>query len=475
MPNLDWRILLFALTASVVCGVACGVLAAWRAAGTNLNRQLASGGRFGSSGPQHRSGTTLVVTEVALTMVLLIGAVLLMRSFIELRRVDPGFDARRILTMQMPVTDGGLLTTFPTVQLVDEGLARVEPLPGIEVVAATLTGPPLDGAFFLRATVVGRPRDTLVGNWKIVTPDYFTVFGTPLLRGRFFTGQDTPRSPAVVVINQELARRFWPDGDPLQSQLLLGEGAGPDFEDVPRRIIGIVGDVRHERLDRDPRPTAYVPLAQLPDVEMAFLNRLGVPLTWVVRTTGPPDSVAEAVRDALRATTRLPVTQSRAMSDIASASTARQRFELTLVTVFGVSSLLLAALGVYGVVSHAVQQRRRELGIRLALGATARGVRRTVLVQAMKPTALGIVLGVGAAFGLAGTLSGVPLRGDASRSCRVPDRAVCPRSGGTGRHLPHVPRRPDGHPAQPGAARVRSHRPRDVSRVGEGLPAAPEG
>ena len=403
---VDWRILLFVLTVSIGCGVACGLLSAWRAARANLDAQLKSGGRFGSAVHQHRFGTLLVTVEVGLTVVLLIGAALLIRSFVELRQADPGFDAHRVLTMQMPVADRGFSTTGGTTQLVESGLRTAEDVPGVEDIAATLTGPPLDGGTFLKVSVVGRPRAWLVGGWQIVTPNYFEILRIPLLRGRRFTEWDTHRAPAVVVINQALASRFWPDGDPLESRVLLGEGAGPEFEDVPRRIVGIVGDVRHEPLAQDPRPTAYVPLAQLPDAEMGFLNRAGFSLTWVVRTSVPPHTVAEAVREELRSSSGQPVTRIRSMDDISLASTARQRFETTLMTLFGVSALLLAALGVYGVVSYAVQQRRRELGIRLALGSTARDVRRAVLVQGMKPTALGIVLGVGAAFGLAGTLSG---------------------------------------------------------------------
>lgn len=234
--------------------------------------------------------------------------------------------------MRMTATDRRFASSIRTAELVAEGSPLVGALPGVDGVGATLTGLPLEGEdSILRISTVGRALDdSIAGSWRIVLPGYFNVFQISLLRGRLFTDRDDRNSPAVVVINQALARRFWPAGDPLNDRILLGQGAGPDFEDVPRQIIGVVGDIRQAGLDRDPLPAAHVPLAQLPDAGMAFFDRLGIPVTWVIRTSTQPYPPADAVQNELRRVSGAPVTQIRSMEDVSEASTARRQFEMWL-------------------------------------------------------------------------------------------------------------------------------------------------
>jgi putative ABC transport system permease protein len=278
----------------------------------------------------------------------------------------------------------------------------------VSAVAATLTDVPLDGdAANLKIEVVGRvPEASLLGSWRIVSPDYFAVFRIPLVAGRLPGDRDHADSEPIVVINQSLARRFWPDGNAIEGRILLGRGAGPEFEDAPRRIVGIVGDTRQAGLDRDPRPAAYVPMAQLPDAGMEFFNRVSGQLTWVLRANAGADAAfVAAARGRLGEATGIPVSAARLMSEVARASTARTRFEMWLIAIFGAAAAFLAALGVYGVASAAVQQRTREIGIRLALGATAKTIRRVVLRRGMVLAIVGIGIGLATALALSRALS----------------------------------------------------------------------
>jgi len=403
----DWRVLMFAIVASASTGVAVGVLPAIRASRLNVEEQLRAGGERAGAGFHHETARALlVVSEVALASMLLVGTGLLIRSFVEIRRVPPGFDTQRLLTMTTLVTDERYTVTKSTTRLMEDAVRDVGAVPGVEIMGATLTGIPLEGektAF--KIGIAGQPDRSLMGAWHVISPDYLQTLKTPLIRGRGFTSRDDSHSPPVVVINQALVGRFWPTGEPLGDSLILGEGVGPDFVDVPRQIIGIVGDMRQDGLDRDPRPTAYVPLAQLPDNEMAFFSRAGAALTWVVRTSQAPDVMTASVVEALRKSTKAPVARIRSMQEVSALSTAGTQFEVWLMTLFGWAALLLAALGVYGVVSYSVQQRAREIGVRLALGATPSTIQRMVLGRSIGFTMVGIAIGIAAAFGLARVLA----------------------------------------------------------------------
>jgi predicted permease len=250
---------------------------------------------------------------------------------------------------------------------------------------------------------VGRPLDGSAhggGRYTFVTPGYLDVFKIPLLRGRTFTDQDGAGSPPAVIINQAMARRFWPQGDPLADQLIIGRSLGPDFNDSPRQIIGIVGDIRDNGLNNDPGPAMYVPQAQISDNMNAGVASLS-PLAWVVRTRVEPRSLSTAIQKELSDVSGgLALAPIRTMDEIVSRSTANTDFNTLVLTIFAGTALLLAAIGIYGLMAYSVEQRTQEIGIRLALGANSGSVRNMVIFQGMRLTPVGVIIGVGSAFGL---------------------------------------------------------------------------
>jgi predicted permease len=234
-----------------------------------------------------------------------------------------------------------------------------------------------------------------------VSPGYFDVFRIRLARGRLFTNQDGSGAPPVVIINETMARQYWPQGDPLADRLIIGRGVMREFAtESERQIIGIVGDTRDGGLDSTPQPRMFIPQAQVPDAANA-LNAGLAPLAWIVRTRVPVEGLSREIQAELRAATGLPVSNVQAMTDIVSLSTSRERFNMWVMTVFGGASLLLAAIGIYGLMAYSVAQRRREIGIRLALGAQAAQVRNMVVREGLRLAIAGAVIGIGAALALA--------------------------------------------------------------------------
>jgi predicted permease len=265
---------------------------------------------------------------------------------------------------------------------------------------------PLEGGFGLGFVIVGRPlpSDSPVhggGQWMTVAPGYFEVFHIPLKRGRTFNERDTGGAPGVVIINEAMAKQFWPDGDPLNDRLAIGRGGMREFaSEVDRQIIGVVGDTRDGGLNSTPGPAMYVPYAQVPDLVTALNSTIG-PLSWVVRTQGDPHLLSAPIQEQIRQASGLPVTNLRSMEEVVSRSISRQRFNMWLMTVFGTSALLLAAIGIYGLMAYSVAQRTQEIGIRLALGASAAQVKNMVVAQGMRLAIVGVVIGLASAFGLA--------------------------------------------------------------------------
>jgi predicted permease len=227
-----------------------------------------------------------------------------------------------------------------------------------------------------------------------------------MLRGRTFNERDTASSTPVVIITETMAKKFWPKGDPMQDRILIGKGVMPQLEtEQPRQIIGVVGDVRDDALNQDPEPGMYLPNAQVPDAIQALNVKL-TPLAWVIRTRVDPMTLRAPVEEELRKVSGLPVSDVRTMDETVSRSTARARFHMLLMSVFGGVSLLLAAIGIYGLMAYSVEQRTQEIGIRVALGAEPDDVRRMVMKQGITLAFLGILIGLGAAFALAKQLQG---------------------------------------------------------------------
>lgn len=401
---VDWRVLLFTATAAVVTGLLFGVLPALHSARTNVAETLKEGGgRSGTGAGQGRARAALVVTEVALALTLVVGSALLLRSAVALGRVDPGFNTRDVITMRTALTGERFATSSGVATLVRRGVETLRAVPGVAS-AATSCCVPLQGGFGLPFVIVGRPLADGPyhggGQWFTVSEGYFDVFQIPVRQGRVFTERDGGGAPPVVVINEAMARQYWPDRSPIGERLTIGRGVMREFADEPdREIIGVVGDTRDNGLNQTPGPGMYVPAAQLADAVNA-LNVGIAPLAWVVRTSGAPAALGATLQDTLRTATGLPVASVTTMRDVADQSTSRQRFNVWLMSLFGASALLLAAIGIYGLMAYSVEQRTRELGVRLALGADLGMVRRMVLGQGMRLAALGIVLGLIAAAAL---------------------------------------------------------------------------
>jgi len=403
--SLDWRVLLFAILITLITTLIFGLLPAWRAARIDLSATIKeTAGRSGSGFRQNKARTLLVVTEVALAVVLLVGAGLLIRTAVAIYAVKPGFDTKNVLTMRMSLSGGKYDASTAIEQLVERAVERLNALPGVELASATCCVP-LEGGYGLPFKIMGRPlREGPFhggGGWKTVSPGYFEVFHIHIVRGRSFTERDNHTGAPVVIINEAMARQFWPKGDPLQDRILIGKGVMPQLDnEPPRQIIGVVVDQRDGALNQDPQPEMYIPNGQATDAIQALNVKL-TPLAWVIRTHGAPMKLRAAVEEQLRQVSGLPVSDIRAMDEVVRRSTSRERFHMLLMSVFGGVSLLLAAIGIYGLMAYSVEQRTQEIGIRMALGAEQKDVRTMVMRQGMTFAILGVILGIGGAFALA--------------------------------------------------------------------------
>jgi predicted permease len=401
--GLDWRVLGFTLAVSLVTGILFGLFPAISASRSDLNSSLKEGSnRSGTGFRQNKARSVLVVSEVSLALVLLIGSALLIRTFLALRAVNPGFDPHNVLTMEMSLTGDRFQKTAGVAQLTRAGRDRLNAIPGVEVSASTCCLP-LEGGFGLPFIIVGRPagKDAQQGSgWMNVSPGYFSVFKIPILRGRDFNESDSTGAPGVVIINQAMAKKYWPKDNPVGQQLIIGKGVGPEFDEPARQIVGVVGDIHDGGLNRDPQPMMIVPQAQVTDGMTALNARIG-PVGWLVRTLGDPRQLIPVITEQLRqASGGFPVARIRPMDEIVSRSTARDSFNMMLLSIFGGVALVLAAIGIYGLMAYSVQQRTQEMGIRMALGADRATIRKLVVWQGMRLAVVGVILGIGAAFGL---------------------------------------------------------------------------
>jgi predicted permease len=293
--------------------------------------------------------------------------------------------------------------TAGVAQLIHDSRERIRAIPGVEEVAVSNTLP-LDGGFGLPFIIVGRPLKgpaTGGGEWKATSPGYFSALHIPILRGRDFTVNDVAGAPPVVLISDAFAKANWKNGeDPVGQQMIIGKGVGPEFEEPARTIIGVVGDVHDGALDQPADQVMIIPLSQMAD-GITKLNSLVGPLTWILRTQTEPHQIVPAVTEQLRiASGGFPVAHVRSMEEIVGRSTARQDFNMLLLSIFGFSALALAAIGIYGLMAYSVTQRVREIGIRMALGADRGHIRKMVVWQGMRLAIAGVILGVAAAFAL---------------------------------------------------------------------------
>jgi len=416
--SVDWRVLAFALLISLGTGVFFGLMPSRYLGGSDLNPLLQhSTIGAGTRGRRFNARAMVVIGELALAVILVVGASLLILTSLALRRVDPGFEPENVITMRMAVSGTRFETRAGISELARAGVERVQAVPGV-VRASTTCCMPLETVWQLPFVIASRSGEGLTqsgsmtfhgfGGWTFVSPGYFDVFGIPILKGRDFSFADDASASGVVIINEAMARRYWPTGDPLNDQLIIGRGMRPAYDQEPiRRIIGIVGNVRDTGLRDAARPAMYVPMAQEPD-GVTVVNVKLLPIVWIARTATAPHVLSGPIKAALESSVgQLPVTRIRALTDVVSESTARTRFNTWLMTAFGFCALGLAALGVYGLVTHWVQQRSREIGVRLALGADGLGIATMVVRQGMSLAAIGVGMGIVGALGLAGAIRGL--------------------------------------------------------------------
>ena len=384
--SLDGRVLAFTLVVSVVAGLFFGCIPAWQLASGRSADALREGSR-GSSGNSW-ARNALVVSELALAMILLAGAGLLLRSFDLLRRVNPGVNTERILTFSAAVRGRGQNPTF-----FPSTLERIRALPGVQAVSLASQLPISgrgSGAWFNR---IDRPLPDGVHPtgtaYRVVTPEYFTTVGQGLKLGRFLETSDRPEAPGIV-INEALAKVYYPGENPLGKPVYLGAPDNRLFDHAP--IVGVVADTHDAGLGSDPIPTVYIPFALMPSWPV---------FSYVIRTVGDPTSLVAASRQFIHdADPGIPVRNVRTLDAVVSAAVAPARWSTTLLGVFASVALLIAGLGVFGVLSFIVTQRTRELGIRIALGASSTSVRGLVVGRAMLLVSIGVVVGLAGAFAL---------------------------------------------------------------------------
>jgi len=388
--GLDGRVLGFTVMVSVLTGVFFGLAPALQASKTNLNESLKEGSRGSTEGLRsNRVRSLLIVSEVALSLVLLVGAGLLIKSFLRLQGVNPGFESENVLTVNLSLPR--LKYPEPERQKIffREALARFKSVPGVESVGAVnilpLSGNDRSNTF----TIAGQPKP-VPGQEpdaasRVISPDYFSALGIPLRRGRAFTERDTETAPLVLVVNETFARRFFPGAEPLGQRIVLDD-------DKMREIVGVVGDVRHEGLDAPAEPEYYMPYLQTPERSMTFVARTSL---------NNPTALGGALRDVLKGMDKdLYIPGTKTMDELRAASVAERRFSTLLLAVFAGVALLLAVVGIYGVTAYSVTRRTHEIGLRIALGAQAADVLKLVVGQGMFLALVGVAVGLAASFAL---------------------------------------------------------------------------
>jgi predicted permease len=401
---VDGTVLAFTLLLASMTAVVFGLAPALQLSGPGLETSLReTGTRSGTSGRHSRVRKLLVVAEIALALVLLVGAALLIRTFTGLRGVDPGFDTSNILTMQVSITGKAYQNSGRIEMMTEQVTRRLESLPGVLAATSAVVLPLRLAGLDLPFVIEGKPpaggeRYNGSEYWRYVGPHYFSVFRVPLRRGRIFDERDGSSGQPVVIINEAMAGRYWGNEDPVGRQITIGRGLGPEFEDSTRQIVGVVGDVREGELSRPPAPVMYVPVGQVPHGVMRMVHSL-IPMSWGVRTHRDPMALRVAAeQEFLAVDSQLPVGQVRTMDEALAASTARESFNMLLLGMFGGVALLLAALGIYGLMAYTVEQQTHEIGLRMALGAGRRETIGLIVGTGLKLAAAGIALGIAGAL-----------------------------------------------------------------------------
>ena len=428
--NLDWRVLVFCLAASLLTGIVFGLAPARQMLRVDVNGALKEGAsRIGGGSARGRLRSVLIVVEVTLALALTVGAGLLLRTFANLRNVEPGFETQNLLSFEISPQGKNYDTVAKINNFYSRGLEKFRGLPGVEAAAVT-NRLPLDKWLNMPYRLAGQSEWVGSTEYRLISPDYFRVMKMAVRQGRQFDQKDTTGAEPVVIVNEAFARRNFANVEPLGQQLYVG------FDPAMRRVIGVVNETKQRSLDIAAPATVFVPMTQAAEGVSATLRQS----SFVLRTTGDPLLLSAAIRNEMRQLDpSLPVRNLRSMEQLVSRSIAPQRFNLSLLSLFSGLGLLLAAVGIYGVMAYSVSQRTHEIGLRMALGAQTRDVLKLVVKQGMALALVGVAIGLIASFTLTrlmknllfgvsatdpATLAGVSLllTGVALLACYIPAR-----------------------------------------------------
>ena len=391
--GLDWRVLGFTLLVSVLTGVVFGLVPAIHSSKTELTESLKEGSR-GSGEGARRNGIRgiLVVSELAIAVVLLVGAGLLIQSLWRLRQVTPGFNSQNVLTLVVGIPDVKY-STAKQAQFYRDLASRIQSLPGVRSASSVMPLPLSGDRFGISFEIEGRPvpkGEEPGADFFVISDDYFKTMEIPLIKGRTFTERDVAKAPGVIIVNQAFAQKFFPNEDPIGKRIKPGISTDED-KPAMREIVGLVADVRNRNLSSELRPGYFVPQAQIPFDQM----------TMVVKTVGDPHALINSIQNEVHTMDKeLPVFNVKTMDEYISASVAAPRFNATLLMIFAAVALILTIVGLYGVMSYSVAQRTNEIGIRMALGAQTRDVVKLIVSQGFKLVLLGLAIGLVGAVAL---------------------------------------------------------------------------